>query len=96
MNGNVPFSGVTSATLIVCCFSHETAVVNTEEGGDDVKSAWSSDALGDTRATMVGTMSHANPRGRANLKTQSQFGLEAATRLHEAGIASNRKSATLR
>jgi hypothetical protein len=32
-------------------------VANTEEGGDDVKSAWSSDALGDTRATMAGTMS---------------------------------------
>ena len=26
-------------------------------------------------------------------KTQSQFGLQAATRLHEAGIASNRGSA---
>ena len=54
-NGNVPFSGVTSATLVACCFSRETAVVNTEEGEDDVKSAWSSDALGDTRATMAGT-----------------------------------------
>ena len=37
--------------------SRETAVVNTEEGGDDVKSAWSSDDLGDTRATMAGTVS---------------------------------------
>ena len=27
-----------------------------EEGGDDVKSAWPSDALGDTHATMAGTM----------------------------------------
>ena len=26
-----------------------------EEGGDDVKSAWPFDALGDTRATMAGT-----------------------------------------
>ena len=26
-----------------------------EEGGDDVKSAWPSDALGNTRATMAGT-----------------------------------------
>ena len=33
-------------------YSYETAVFKTEEGGDDVKSAWSSDALGDTRATM--------------------------------------------
>ena len=29
-------------------------------------------------------------------KTFSQFRLQAATRLHEAGIASNRRSATLR
>ena len=27
-----------------------------EEGGDDVKSAWPSDALGYTHATMAGTM----------------------------------------
>ena len=33
------------------------------------------------------------PRGGANLQTYSQFGLESATRLHEAGIASNRGSA---
>ena len=30
---------------------------------------------------------------RANPKTESQFQLQAATRLHEAGIASNRRSA---
>ena len=35
--------------------SRETAVFNTEEGGDDVKSAWPSDTLGYTRVTMVGT-----------------------------------------
>jgi hypothetical protein len=35
----------------------------------------------------------ANPRGGANPKTVPQFGLQAATRLHEAGIASNRGSA---
>ena len=33
------------------------------------------------------------PRGGANLKNRSQFGLQAATRLHEAGVASNRESA---
>ena len=33
-----------------------TAVFNTEEDGDDVKSARPSDALGHTHATMVGTM----------------------------------------
>ena len=36
------------------------------------------------------------PRGGANLQTFSQFGLESATRLHEAGIASNRESAMSR
>ena len=41
----------------MCYLSHETAAANAEEGGDDVRSAWSSDALGDTRATMAGTMS---------------------------------------
>ena len=34
----------------------------------------------------------ARPRGHANL-LKLQFGLQAATRLHEAGIASNRGSA---
>ena len=29
-------------------------------------------------------------------QTRPQFGLQAATRLHEAGIASNRRSAKLR
>ena len=32
------------------------------------------------------------PRGGANPQKRSQFGLQAATRLHEAGIASNRGS----
>ena len=32
----------------------------------------------------------ARPRGHANLLSFSQFGLQAATRLHEAGIASDR------
>ena len=33
------------------------------------------------------------PRGGANRQTQSQFGSQAATRLREVGIASNRRSA---
>ncbi len=37
-------------------YSYQTASDNGEEGGDDVKSAWSSDALGYTRATMGSTM----------------------------------------
>ena len=36
--------------------SDETASFKGEEGGDDVKSAWSFDALGYTRATMGSTM----------------------------------------
>ena len=32
-----------------------TACVKQEEGGDDVRSAWSFDALGCTHATMAGT-----------------------------------------
>jgi hypothetical protein len=35
----------------------------------------------------------AKPQGRGNPQNLSQFGLESATRLHEAGIASNRGSA---
>ena len=35
----------------------------------------------------------AKPRGQDNPKTHSQFGLESETRLHEGGIASNRRSA---
>ncbi len=38
----------------------------------------------------------AKPRGEANPQNHSQFGLQAAIRLHEAGIASNRGSATSR
>ena len=47
--------------------------------------------LGYTRATMAGTR-EARPRGGAKLKSRSQFGLQAATRLHEVGVASNRGS----
>ena len=35
--------------------SRDTAVFNTEEGGDDVKSAWPSDAWGHTRDTIAVT-----------------------------------------
>ncbi len=51
------------------------------------------------RATHVlqwGVQREAILRSGANLQNASQFGLQAATRLHEAGIASNRKSAMLR
>ena len=32
------------------------------------------------------------PQGGAKLQNRSQFGLQAETRLHEAGVASNRES----
>ena len=53
-------------------------------------------ALGYTRATMAGTMSCNLVRAKLISKTRSQFGLQAATRLHEGGIASNRRSAIRR
>src|SRR5260370_34061845 len=46
--------------------------------------------LGDTHATMVGTTGSQPARGSQSHQTRSQFGLQAATRLHEAGVASNR------
>ena len=53
-------------------------------------------AWGYTRATMAGTMSCELVRGSESHQSRSQFGLRAATRPHEAGIASNRKSDMLR
>ena len=75
--------------------SDETAGLKPEEGGDDVKSAW---------PLYLGL--HTRYNGRYNglpsreaepiLKSWSQFGLQAATRLHEVGVASNRRTAILR
>ena len=75
--------------------SNETAGDKPEEGVDDVKSAW---------PLCLGL--HTRYNGRYNgqrsreaepiLQSRSQFGLQAATRLHEVGVASNRASATVR
>ncbi len=73
-------------------FSGGTAGTNPEEGGDDVKSA---------RLLRLGLHTRYNGRYRGLLsreveqipKSRSQFGLQAATRLHEVGVASNRRSA---
>ena len=72
-----------------------TAGVKPGEGGDDVKSAW---------PLCPGL--HTRYNGRYNWlqnrevepirKSRSQFGLQAATRLHEVGVASKRASATVR
>ncbi len=49
--------------------------------------------LGYTRTTMAGTTGKQSREVEQILKSRSQFGLQAATRLHEVGIASNRGSA---
>ena len=73
----------------------ETAGVKPEEGGDDVKSSWPLRSglhtcyNGDYKALRYREV-------ELIAKKSSQFGLESATRLHEAGIASNRRSAILR
>ncbi len=66
-----------------------------EEGGDDVKSAWPL-CLG--LHTRYNGQYNGLPSREAELILQSwsQFGLEAATRLHEGGVASNRVSAISR
>jgi hypothetical protein len=51
---------------------------------------------GYTRATMDGTIRWQTREGERIGKNRSQFGLQAATRLHEAGIASNGASARRR
>ena len=72
--------------------SKQTAEVNSEEGGDDVKSSW---------PLCPGPHTYYNgiDRGKLNREVEripetiSQFGLGSATRPHEVGIASNRGSA---
>ena len=49
--------------------------------------------LGLTRTTMAVNRGMQSREVEQNSKTTSQFRLQAATRLHEVGIASNRRSA---
>ena len=49
--------------------------------------------LGYTRTTMALNKEKQDREVEQNSETTSQFGLQAATRLHEVGIASNRGSA---
>ena len=53
-------------------------------------------ALGNTRATMAGTMGREAETRSQSQQNRPQFGLRSATRPHEAGIASNRVSASSR
>ena len=52
--------------------------------------------LGYKHATMAGTKGSQPVRGSKSHQSRSQFGLQAETRLHEVGIASNGKSAYYR
>ena len=72
--------------------SGQTAVDKTEEGGDDVKSSC-------PLCSGLHTYYNGANKGERNREVEqiskkaSQFRLQAATRLHEVGIASNRGSA---
>ena len=48
---------------------------------------------GYTHATMAGTTGCEGATRSESHQSRSQFGLQAATRLHEVGVASNRRSA---
>ena len=75
--------------------SYETAGVNSEEGGDDVKSSCPL-CLG-LHACYNGRYRGLRNRKVERIpKSRSQFGLGSATRPHEVGVASNRRSAMLR
>ena len=72
--------------------SWKTAGVNSEEGGDDVKSSCPLRPGLQTRYN--GRYKGLRTRESKPIpQSRSQFGLEAATRLHEAGVASNPGSA---
>ncbi len=72
--------------------SGETAPDKGEEGGDDVKSSWP--LCPGLHTCYNGRYKPSQTReGELIGKSRPQFGLESATRLHEAGIASNRGSA---
>ena len=72
--------------------SEPTARDKREEGGDDVKSAW---PLYPGLHTRYNGRYNGKPSRKAEqiLQSRSQFGLWAATRPHEVGVASNRGSA---
>ena len=75
--------------------SGETAQENGEEGGDDVKSAWPL-CLGLHTCYNGRSKGQQTREGEQIPKNAAQFRSKAATRLREVGIASNRRSATLR
>ena len=75
--------------------TRKTAGDKPEEGEDDVKSACP--LRPGLHTCYNGRDKELQPReGKPTSKTRSQFGLQAATRLHEVGIASKRRSAIRR
>ncbi len=75
--------------------SDKTAYASREEGGDDVKSSWPLRPGQHTCYNGRYRVLQASD-GKPITKRRSQFGSEPATRLREAGIASNRISAMIR
>ncbi len=75
--------------------SKETASGKLEEGGDDVKSSW---PLCPGLHTCDNGLYKALPTSNGELiaKSRPQYGLRVAIHPHEAGVASNRRSAILR
>ena len=97
---DVGLTPITSETLVSSCHhsvghSRETAGVKPEEGGDDVKSSWPLCLGLHTCYNGVNKGTQAR-EGEQIPKNTPQFRSEAATRLREVGIASNRGSATPR
>ncbi len=73
-------------------YSWETACDKQEEGGDDVKSSWP--LCPGQHTCYNGRYKGKRDREVEQIpKSRPQFGLESETRLHEAGITSNRRSA---
>eukprot|EP01026_Neomeris_dumetosa_P019125 TRINITY_DN17660_c0_g1_i1.p2 TRINITY_DN17660_c0_g1~~TRINITY_DN17660_c0_g1_i1.p2 ORF type:complete len:102 (-),score=5.20 TRINITY_DN17660_c0_g1_i1:33-338(-) len=88
MLGQVPQRAQPSSCVAKNWDSQETASDKLEEGGDDVKSSW---PLCPGLHTCYNGRYNGSRSREAELipKSRSQFGLQAATRLHEVGIASN-------
>ncbi|KAI5638009.1 hypothetical protein M9H77_14490 [Catharanthus roseus] len=89
MQSEEPYQGLTFWN------PEQTAGDKPEEGEDDVKSSC---PLCPGRHTCYNGRDKGSRsrEGELTPKTRPQFGLQAATRLHEAGIASNRRSAIRR
>ena len=97
VSGDVGLSPATSATPAPCCQhsvgdSWGTAGVKPEEGGDDVKS--SCPLCPGLHTCYNGRYNGLRDREVERIpQSRPQFGSEAATRLREVGVASNRGSA---